>query len=368
MSPRRPPPQPIRILRRQGRTDMSTSLASIPTFSRRIPKGQLQAARSSSSSSSESTVDLRAVTAAQVGATPEASRPVTSRAHIALAVDVQPPTPETVDSQPQRRSAEAAAALRALKQSRRTASVYSSSSSNGTLEIATTQVGQQGSLYLRPDLSGRSNLTLDQLPRNVSLEDLVVYHAGEVGNGEETLVSSTVAAEDVDHHSEPFIQAKPSTSVPTRTSSLSRSSSLVPIAPQHIAPPLYQSRPTPPSSLPPRPSHPSPPETRSQPNETEAERFKRLYLCPWEGSSPKSSLRRGGREAAVQVREEQDPEKGLPFHIGRDVGIDKTRSRSRRRKRLALRIGLGLLVVALFVDLIALNVRVWSLRDAYYDE
>ncbi|BGP08532.1 hypothetical protein OF846_002874 [Rhodotorula toruloides] len=365
MSPRRPPPQPIRIPRRQGRTNVSTNHAAIPTFTRRLPKQIPQApGESSASAPPDSPVDLRVVPAQYE------SRPASTNRLAEIAVDIQPPTPEAVERPSQRRSAEAAAALRALKQSHRTASVYSSSSSNGTLEIATTQVGRQGGVYLRPDLSGKSNLTLDQLPRTVSLEDLVIHEVGKSDNEEDTLASSTVAAEDVNHRPISLTHAAPSTDLPTRTSSLSRSSSLVPLAGQNIPPPRYQSRPTPPSSLPPRASHPSPPSSRPPRSETEAERFKRLYLCPWEGSSPKALLRRSGREDAPGSMQEKEVanEKGLPFHVGCDIQHQGTRRTKQERKRLALKIGLGLLVLALFVDLIALNVRVWSLRDAYYDE
>ncbi|BGP02439.1 hypothetical protein JCM10021v2_006154 [Rhodotorula toruloides] len=350
---------------------MSTNHAAIPTFTRRLPKEHPQAAgRPSSPAPPDSPIDSRIKAVAPRGSVQHESRPPRSRRVVEVAVDIQPPTPEAIEPPIQRRSAEAAAALRALRQSRRTASVYSSSSSNGTLEIATTQVGRQGGVYLRPDLSGKSNLTLDQLPRTVSLENLGIREAGRSDNEEETLASSTAAAEDVNHRSSSLIHAAPSTDLPTRTSSLSRSSSLIPLAGQNIPPPRYQSRPTPPSSLPPRPSHPSPPSSRPRLNETEAERFKRLYLCPWEGSSPKSLLRRSGREDIAKSTQEKDVdhEKGLPFHVAREVEHQDTRRTTQQRKRLALKIGLGLLVLALFVDLIALNVRVWSLRDAYYDE
>ncbi|GEM09999.1 pathogenesis-related protein 1-like protein [Rhodotorula toruloides] len=285
MSPRRPPPQPIRISRRQGRTEASTNHAAIPTtnhaaiptFTRRLPKEGPQAATNMfSGSSPASPVDSLTAHAAHGSPAQYRSRPPSGKILVAVAVDVQPPTPEVIEPSSRRRSAEAAAALRALKKCRRTASVYSSSSSNGTLEIAATQVGRQGGVYLRPDLSGKSNLTFDQLPRTVSLEDLVVR---EPGNEEETLASSTIAAENVDQRSEPLIRATPPSNLPIRSSYLSRSSSLVPLTGQHIPPPRYQSRSTPPS----RPSHPSPLSARSRRNETEAERFKRLYLCPWEG-------------------------------------------------------------------------------------
>ncbi|GAA5958059.1 hypothetical protein JCM8115_001117 [Rhodotorula mucilaginosa] len=93
----------------------------------------------------------------------------------------------------------------------------------------------------------------------------------------------------------------------------------------------------------------------------------RSYLCPWELDAPppfppahlEKSIRRGS--------DFPSPEKPLPQPIS--AGSSKpTRCERRWRRKHAVTAALVLLTVLILTDLVALNVRVWSLRDAYYDE
>ncbi|GJN90912.1 hypothetical protein Rhopal_003926-T1 [Rhodotorula paludigena] len=229
---------------------------------------------------------------------------------------------------------------------RRTASIYSVSSSVGVVLAKTGRNDGVSSIYLRPDLSGASGLSLDQVPRSSSL-------------------LSRPDSEEVSSHS--------TVSLPHHGTSLSRSSSFL-----HLnAAPSVADQP---------PRHPS---SRILRTETESERLKRLYLCPWEGGAPldrhgesSNGARTSSTEVALAgvrsrsylVGGEVDLEKGAYVHdeqalsrTGNDDGRVRTTALQKRKKALVT-VGLALLVLLVVADLIVLNVRVFSLSDAYCDD
>lgn len=190
--------------------------------------------------------------------------------------------------------------------------------------------GAAGSFhYLRPDLSGASGLSIHHFEA----------HGRTVSSSStETLVEvKPVQVEGLDA---PVPLPGPQASRTMHTHNRSASAPTGPLEarapPQHLAE-LFE---------------PPPP---------------RSYLCPWELDAPppfppahlEKSIRRGS--------DFPSPEKPLPQPIS--AGSSKpTRCERRWRRKHAVTAALVLLTVLILTDLVALNVRVWSLRDAYYDE
>lgn len=186
----------------------------------------------------------------------------------------------------------------------------------------------QSFLYLRPDLSGASGLSI--------------------------------------HHFEAH----------GRSTSSSSTETLIDFKPVHIdgvdaTLPL-------PSKVPqePNPSHcrsasaPTGPVEPRAPPQHLAELFEpppRSYLCPWELDAPPPFPPARHERADRRGSEFALPEKPLPQPIS--AGSSKpTRCEVRWQRKHAVTAALVLLTVLILTDLVALNIRVWSLRDAYYDE
>ncbi|GAA5902604.1 hypothetical protein JCM6882_009330 [Rhodosporidiobolus microsporus] len=387
----------------------------ISSFSHRVARSQGSqeslgpARRNSADSGDGSELEEAAVAMAQVAprapsrllAHPRQKSDASSASHsIPISVDVHPPTPNPsslpVSAHPspstRRRSRSAEADLRAVKQSRRVASIYSisSSSGNGT---------ERDSFYLRPDLSGASSLTLDQLPRTVSLEDLTIRSVAPSG------VSTTGAVETLSHSrtssssSSLYSTASPSSPVGTVAPSIADSRLALT---SHAAPPATTSQPhhQPSSSISSTRTRTAaaarPVSTASTsrfrevlgtgpggPRETEADRLKRLYLCPWEGTSPKPAAGEVARSRSRRSRvmgvgaslgvTSRDPEKGgweeKDVEAAQEEEGQKVPSRAeQKRKRLLVNLALVFLAALVFADLIVLNVRVFTGRDAYLSE
>ncbi|GAA5967742.1 hypothetical protein JCM11641_005752 [Rhodosporidiobolus odoratus] len=431
MSPRRTPP--CLTVRIPGKPighhtrNASAPAFGISTYSHRFhrtkvsqdspTRGRCGSPRGSPDSNCSTELEDAAVAMAQVGSrTPSRLHPSTSGVGsddnprsrlIPISVGVHPPTPDpsslpvsATPSPSTRRHSRSAESPddRAVKQSRRVASIYSVTSSAGI------DGNDPGSLYLRPDLTGASSLTLAQLPRTVSLEDLTITTPGDRS------LSTTDAVEalssDPSHchsrrslSSSSFAHSTASPSSPRLAPSLA--DSRLALAP-HAAPPARQ-----PTSLPDYISHraPSyvPASTRNREvlgagpggrRETEADKLKRLYLCPWEGTAPHSvvvgtdggsrppasfaaapmrsrSLRSRIGTDNIATSSSRDPEKGGSFEQGvaDDRRIEKAPTRAeQRRKRLLVNLVVVFLAAVIFADLLVLNIRVFTGRDAYLSE
>ncbi|GAA5820697.1 hypothetical protein JCM11251_003116 [Rhodosporidiobolus azoricus] len=419
-SRRSPPDLTVRI---PGKAVQHACHASIPafgisSFSHRILRSHPvqdsleQAQCNVSDLDDESAMEDAAVALAQVGLRPPSRLLVhhqggqgqtstlrrLSHTTIPITVDVHPPTPNPsslpTSAAPspatRRRSSSAEAHVRAIKQSRRVASIYSISSSTGG------KIGERDSWYLRPDLSGASSLTLDQLPRTVSLENLTIHSVAPSG------VSTTGAVETLNSASRPThsrqssfssLCSTASPSSPVSTGAPSIADSRLDLT-THAAPPAAQPQREQQytTSLPPcttrprrfsRPSRPG----ASAACETEGDRLKRLYLCTWEGTSPKPPA--SGEEAVSRSRSVRsrvigvgaslhgptsDPEKSAAWaekDVEAAAGVmeEQVPSRAERhRKRLLINLLLILLGALVFADLLAMNVRVFAGRDAYLSE
>ncbi|GAA6039434.1 hypothetical protein JCM8097_009544 [Rhodosporidiobolus ruineniae] len=424
MTSRRPPPcLTVRIPGKSALRPHNTSQSSvlgISTYSHRYPRrpsqeslgsnsgGGPSSRRSSTDSASSGDLDAAAVALAQVGSrapsrllvhpcsqTSAASAAASSAGQsISIAVDVQPPTPDpsalpvSASSSPSTRRRSRSADdpnLRALMQSRRVASIYyvASSAADGN--------GENGrdSFYLHPDLSGASGLSLDQVPRTVSLEDVTTQsmvattrsttgHAVETGTRARTLSSPS------------SVYSTPPASSPSSAHPPSLAPSTLPFA-VYAAPPAHQPYPSV-ASLPSYPSlpGPNPPSNPSRfrevlgagpggPPETEADHLKRLYLCPWEGSSPSKPVAAGRRGSlmrrskvvgvgAALSQGARDPEKGgWVEEVEHAERVQPSKAEQQRRK-LLVTLALVLLGSAIFADLLVLNVRVFAGRDAYLRE
>ncbi|GAA5843614.1 hypothetical protein JCM9279_000808 [Rhodotorula babjevae] len=368
MATRKAPPRPIRVSGRQARTTTSPAFGQIPTFSHRLPTRKRTSTRPAASTThdgdesaveddvSDDDAELEAIAAAQVSQRAMArlrARPA------AAVVDVQPPTPDVAQVCAASPALSALAptaqprpagpsSLASLKQTRRTASVYSASSSIGVVGMAPSVQGQQRQpVYLRPDLSGCSGLSLDQLSRTATCEALV-----------DEVTSDAAAPRRVR-------QAAPA-SVLVQMHQLASTSSLALGPPPssdfpshaHLASlPLHSSTHT----LP--PSYPSVavPRAAAERRETPAERLKRLYLCPWEALSPRSARRQALASPAYS-------EKAGPLDSSVVVAQRPAAEGFSRTKRRLVVAGAVILAVVLLVDLVILNIRIFSIRDAYYDE
>ncbi|GAA5945157.1 hypothetical protein JCM3775_004874 [Rhodotorula graminis] len=371
MTARKAPPQPIHVSGRQARTTTSPAFGRIPTFSHRLPARKRMSTTtagpvvsyerdegSDEEQSDASGVDseLEAIAAAQVSQRAMArlrTRPV------AAVVDIQPPTPDVepvglaaaargVAAPVARPHLAGSSSLVSLKQSRRTASIYSASSSVGVVGMASSVHGQQRQpVYLRPDLSGHSGLSLDQLSHTAACEALVDGPARE--EAAPRRAPKTASASVV-------VQMHQLAS----TSSLALApppSSDYPSQPHLSSLPFHSSKP----SLP--PSYPSVavPRAAAERRETPAERLKRLYLCPWEALSPRSARRLALASPAYS-------EKAGPLDAGAVVAQRSAADGFSRTKRRLVVAGAVILAVVLLVDLVVLNIRIFSMRDAYYDE
>ncbi|BGP48651.1 hypothetical protein JCM10450v2_004527 [Rhodotorula kratochvilovae] len=320
MAARKTPPHPIRVAGRQTRTSTAPAFGKIPTFSHRLPARKPRSSSLAARALGQEEEDLELSDASDVDAQLEA---------------VAAAQPRHADP----------SSLRTLKQSRRTASIYSVTSSDGAVPPpiaphAPAQAPQRPPVYLRPDLSGHSGLSLAQLPPSAgsSVEALV-------GSGSTSSRASSRAATEDAPRAHIAVAMYPTPS----TSSLSLAPPPSADYPSHLLP------------LARAPSHALPPYQHApQQRETPAQRLRRLYLCPWEGSSPRSARATSAAAAAAT----HEGEKALSLDCRVEDGADA----ARRRKRLILRGAAALVVLLLLVDLVVLNVRVFSMRDAYYDE
>lgn len=380
MPSRRPPPcLTVCIPGKTGRysRNLSSSVLGISTYSHRIAKRVqhpiVDPARQQRSDVADAE-EMATVATAQVGSRapsrllvrpPRASTSACSTrsdSHIIpISVGVQPPTPDhsallvSADLSPSTRRrrirSEDSPKSRAVKQSRRVASTYSITASTGGIGA--------------PDLTGASGLSIALLPATVSLEDLTILSAA-------TNMSSSEAVENQPRrpystHSSTY--TAPFAPLPAAsTSHLPLSSHAAPPARQHSQSDFIPHHPPAPAYEPAAIGASRFREILSSaPALTEADKYKRLYLCPWEekGTSARSLRARlvggGGEEA---TRWERDPEKG-----GREERVEQSATAAqRRRKKLIFSIALLLLAIAIFADLIALNVRVFAGRDAYLNE
>ncbi|TNY23582.1 hypothetical protein DMC30DRAFT_11385 [Rhodotorula diobovata] len=370
MANRKCPPHPIRVAGRQARTTTAPAFGKVPTFSHRLPpprkprtsslppsatdKQAYEMSDEELSDSSDVDGRLEAIAAAQVSS--RAVARLRARPTPLVAVDVHPATPtpkapaavEPAADQAPIRLADPST-LRTLKQSRRTASIYSVSSSGAVVGMGVSAQGQQRhQVYLRPDLSGHSGLSLDQVSRTATCDALT----------EDLAVVSATAHQPVDvvpdavvvqmHHlaSSSSLGPPPSCDYPSASSA-------------HPAPPLIPLHTTTSYALP--PSYPSVAVPRTaQRRETPSERLKRLYLCPWEAISPRSARRAPVNSPVVG-------EKTLPLDKVVVGAREDAAGLSPTSRRLVVAAGV-ILTVVLLVDLVVLNIRVFSMRDAYYDE
>ncbi|GAA5865781.1 hypothetical protein JCM8547_002775 [Rhodosporidiobolus lusitaniae] len=419
MPSRRPPPCltvriPGKPAHRTSR-NLSSSILGISTYSHRIAKRSHKNAEegraSTDSTDSTDMVEAAAVALAQVGSRAP-SRLVVRRAEhnrggstsstssrpastfIPISVDVQPPTPDpsslpvSASSSPsttrQRSRSAESLQTRAAKQSRRVAPIYSITSSAGGVGPAVV------------DLSGSSSLTLNHLPSSVSLEDLTIHTAD---------VSSTGAVEHVNgdlsqQHSRSTSSASSLYSTASPSSPVhppSSTGSHLPLS-THAFPPAQSSLPDyyTPCAAGAAAAQPAPPLVAGEPSrfrevlgtgpggpiEMEADRLKRLYLCPWEAKSPPRPSRDRERSASLRSRsgavgvgvylprrdvDVQDPEKG-GFEEEQVGGTAMQTRAEKRRKQLVINLALVLLGAAIFADLLVLNIRVFTGRDAYLSE
>ena len=106
-----------------------------------------------------------------------------------------------------------------------------------------------------------------------------------------------------------------------------------------------------------------------QPLQHFAELFKpppRSYLCPWEVQGPFPPAHLEKHHHHHRRTDFPSPEKPLPQPIS--AGSSKMNQYQGWQRKHAVTAALVLLTVLILTDLVALNIRVWSLRDAYYDE
>ena len=370
MSIRKAPPQPIRVSGRQARTTTAPAFGRIPTFSHRLPASQHPSTSTPSfvarergddpgedqSGASDDDDELGAIAAAQVSQ----RAMVRLRARPAAAVvDIQPPTPDVLPARaaaaapgavgpPARPRPAGPSSLSSLKQTRRTASVYSASSSAGVVGMAPSGEGQQRQqVYLRPDLSGCSGLSLDQLSRTATCEALVDRPSSDDAAprrvGKAASASVVVQMHQLASTSSLALAPPPTADYPSQ--------------PHLSSLPLHASS----NALP--PSYPSVavPRAAAERRETPAERLKRLYLCPWEALSPRSARRQALASPAYS-------EKPGALDSGNVVAQRSAADGFSRTKRRVLVAGAVILAAVLLVDLVVLNIRIFSIRDAYYDE
>ncbi|KAK4704739.1 hypothetical protein P7C70_g1469, partial [Phenoliferia sp. Uapishka_3] len=85
--------------------------------------------------------------------------------------------------------------------------------------------------------------------------------------------------------------------------------------------------------------------------EIEADRLKRLYLCPWERLSPRTFRKLKAQEGGI-VEEKQEVK-------SREV---EEREREKAKKKVVV-VGVAVLVLLLLADLLVLNIRLFSRED-----
>lgn len=187
--------------------------------------------------------------------------------------------------------------------------------------------------YLRPDLSGASGL---------SIHHFEAHGRSISSSSTETLVdfSKPVALDAVDARLPVLL---PSSEVPQEPSLMmhnrSASAPTGPVqAPQHLAE-LFDPPP-------------------------------RAYLCPWELDAPPPAHhieKHHHHRRRSDFENSTSREKPLPQPISAG-SLKSIRCEGRWQRKHAVTAALVLLTVLILTDLVALNIRVWSLRDAYYDE
>ncbi|GAA5983880.1 hypothetical protein JCM10908_005960 [Rhodotorula pacifica] len=405
MAPRRaPPPQPLRLPNSQQSRDPTPAFGKIATYSYRLPpttrrrwsmRRSLRAAHKDAHShqhahktntecitpvlavppatsasinrshsmlaqspGAESAELLRAVALAEVGIRypfrarqPAPPASAATRSPVAdveeqeedegmVKVDIHPATPQLpcpaieATSRPRDQSG-----LCADKQSRRTASLHSvlslaeeggdeasndNDNDNDAVEVIRIDSHQGESFYLKPDLTGASGLSIAQFE----------------AHGRSHSSSST----------ETLVDARPLHLDPTPPT----------LQQYHVR---AKSAPTESSSR-----------TLHAPRRQKLEELfevPRSYLCPWEEINAPPSPRHY-RNASTAIKE-KEKEKPLPLPATA-ASPELTSTTTRRRQRgewqrnHAVTAALVLLTVLILTDLVALNIRVWSLRDAYYDE
>ncbi|GAA5896837.1 hypothetical protein JCM8208_007104 [Rhodotorula glutinis] len=367
MTTRKAPPQPIRVSGRQARTTTSPAFGRIPTFSHRLPRKRVsttctatmpmherdEGSDDEQSDASDVDGELEAIAAAQVSQ--RAMARLRTRPPAAV-VDIQPPTPDVehvvlaaaapgVVAPVARPRLAGPSSLASLKQSRRTASIYSASSSVGVVGMAPSVHGQpRQQVYLRPDLSGHSGLSLDQLSREATCEALVDgLMSDDTARRRGAEASVVVQMHQLPSTSSLALGPPPSSDSPPQSHLFS-----LPLhSSTHTLPPSYPSVAIPRAAV--------------EPRETPAERLKRLYLCPWEALSPRSARRQALASPAYS-------EKAGPLDTGAVVAQRSAADGFSRTKRRFVVAGAVILAVVLLVDLAVLNIRTFSMRDAYYDE
>ncbi|GAA5864273.1 hypothetical protein JCM3774_001277 [Rhodotorula dairenensis] len=278
-------------------------------------------------------------------ALPQTERPATAApAPAEVTVDIQPATPRQVSPPCGRaRPRNQAGLSTAAKQSHRATSIHSVLSitelgdlSNGryvndegddddddeeeedAVEVIRFEAHPGRSLYLRPDLTGASGL---------SIQNFEPHGRSNSSSSTETLVElKPVLLEAVAAESKPpgtgFAHLR-STSAPTEFV-------------QPHAPP---------------------------PHLVDCYEVPRSYICPWEAEAPFAL--KPAEEPHLQLTDYASREKPLPPPA--TASTFPTHCSDWRRKH-AVTAALVLLSVLILTDLIVLNIRVWSLRDAYYDE
>ncbi|GAA6048598.1 hypothetical protein JCM3770_002048 [Rhodotorula araucariae] len=339
MATRKTPPHPIRIVGRQVRTTTAPAFGKIPTFSNRLPtrKPRLSSLAAASHARAREvlacaeeramcdTSDVHAPLAASAAAQIRSRVVPHTTSHVVI--DIHSATPNALAPSPPHPAGPPS--TRTHKQIHRTVSICPISPSSGATPPAFPSVAppavQRPPTDLCAVLSVPSGLSLALLPRSASIEEVAVTEA-----------SSRAATDHRPAH----------TAVPTHSMAFTSSLSLAPppSADYHAAQQL--------AALPPYPRR----HAQQPAGETPAQRLKRLYLCPWEGTSPRSA-----RKVAATVTGSGEQRLALDGSAG-------SAGPARRTKRWILGGAAALVALILVVDLVVLNVRVLTLRDAYYDE
>lgn len=284
----------------------------------------------------------------------QSTRPAATQTEVAAAatlaaqvtLDIQPATPQQISPPCGRARPRAQAGLSIeAKQSHRATSIHSvlsitelgdlsadpdaddddedaNEGEEGAVEVIRFEAHPGRSLYLRPDLTGASSLSIHQFEP---------HGRSHSSSSTETLVEAKPALLDAGVANR-AASPKPAGTAFAHIRSASAPNEVV----QPRAPP---------------------------PHLVECYEVPRSYICPWEVEAPFAPAH--VQQNPLQVTHYAASEKPLPAPATTSTSL--TRSGKWRRKH-AVTAALVLLSVLILTDLIALNIRVWSLRDAYYDE
>ncbi|GAA5958071.1 hypothetical protein JCM21900_003577 [Sporobolomyces salmonicolor] len=354
----RPPPClsvyiPGRSRHCHSRSSSAPAFGIISTYSQRVPRSRSALAKApsanqtrkqeqgrtsmSSSDESESDFELDQVTVAQVSSQPRL-KPVN------ISLGIQPPTPNAhslpaPEPARHRNPPSDDASTRSLKQQRRTASIYSNKSA------VDDPTYRPNSAYLSSDAGTFFSHS------NFSAESLALPALQPVDSSGGTFAPASMSSSRPSPSVAPSYRPDAGHSAPISLAPLSAIPSLVPVPAAAL--PAYSAR----AALGDGPS--------GRP-ETEADRMKRLYLCPWDAVSPRSYLRERSSSASRPREHERarDPEKGVSADCHAESVVQGGRSSAQMdRVRIIRNLGLLLGAAVLVADLIVLNVRSFRRED-----